>query len=297
MKLFSETIPFRKANFHCHTTESDGNLDPVSVVNFYKNAGYDILAITDHRKVTEISDESIANKLLLIPGIEIDYTLPGQAVHILGLGMKKEIASLWNRSGTPQEGIDLIRNLGGLAILAHPAWSLNTPAFIRSLTGLSGVEIWNSVSTLPLNADRADSSSLLDVTFASGGELLSLCANDDSHPYKEEAGTAATMVQAEDLTIDSVMAALSAGSFYATTGPQIHQIEIRNREEMIVNCSPAEIIIFYSDTPWVGGRSIIKSGMTEARYVIQKNDHFVRIEVRDANGRKAWSSPIRTGSA
>ncbi len=159
MKLFSDSLPFFKANFHCHTTESDGALDPASVIDFYKKAGYDILAITDHKKVTEISPD----QLLLIPGIEIDYTLPGQVAHILGLGIKKEMAALWNRSGTPQEGIDLIRSLGGLAVLAHPAWSLNTPAFMRSLTGLSGVEIWNSVSTLPLNADRADSSSLLDV--------------------------------------------------------------------------------------------------------------------------------------
>ncbi len=297
MKLFSDTMPFYKANFHCHSTESDGNLDPVSVVRFYKNAGYDILAITDHRKVTEIPGEKIPDDFLLIPGIEIDYTLPGQAVHILGLDMKKETGVLWNRSGTPQEGIDLIRSLGGLAVLAHPAWSLNTPAFMRSLTGLSGVEVWNSVSTLPLNADRADSSSLLDVTFASGGELLPFFANDDSHPYKEEAGVAATMVQAEDLTAESVKAALSAGRLYATTGPRIHQIEIHNQQEIIVHCSPAESVIFYSDTPWVAGRSVIKPGLTEARYLIQKNDHFVRIEVRDKDGRKAWSSPINVNQS
>ncbi len=289
MKLFSDSLPFFKANFHCHTTESDGALNPASVIGFYKKAGYDILAITDHRKVTEISTD----QLLLIPGIEIDYTLPGQVAHILGLSIKKEMTALWNRSGTPQEGIDLIRSLDGLAVLAHPAWSLNTPAFMRSLTGLSGVEIWNSVSTLPLNADRADSSSLLDVTFASGGELLPLFANDDSHPYREEAGAAATMVQAEELTRESVMAALAAGRLYATTGPQIHQIEVRDQQEIIIRCSPAESVIFYSDSPWVSGRSVIRPGLTECSYTIQKNDHFVRVEVRDANGRKAWSSPIR----
>ena len=116
MKMFSDSLPFYKANFHCHTTESDGKLDPASVVGFYKNAGYDILSITDHRTVTEFSGD----QLLLIPGIEIDYVLPGQWVHILGLGMKKEIASLWDRSGTPQEGIDLINRLGG----ESPYWPI-----------------------------------------------------------------------------------------------------------------------------------------------------------------------------
>jgi len=290
MKIFSDSLPFLKANFHCHTTESDGRLDPESAAGFYESAGYDVLAITDHRTVTLLPSN---DKLLLIPGIEIDYVLPGQWVHILGIGMDASAGGKWNRFGTPQEGIDLIRKLGGLAVLAHPAWSLNTPEFMRSLTGLSGVEIWNSVSTLPLNADRADSSSLLDVTWASGGELLPVYANDDSHPYKDEAGVAATMVQAEEKTVPAVMEALRLGHFYATTGPQIYQIENKNNQEIIVHCSPAESIIFYSDSPWVAGRTVIRSGMTECNYFIQKNDHFVRIEVRDAAGRKAWSSPMK----
>ena len=289
MKLFSDSLPFCKSNFHCHTTRSDGKLDPDSAVDFYRKAGYSILSVTDHRTVTEVHSD----RILLIPGIELDYVLPGQWVHLLGLGMKKEIETHWNRSGTPQEGIDLIRTLGGIAVLAHPAWSLNTPAFMKSLTGLSGVEMWNSVSTLPLNGDRADSSSLLDVTWASGGELLPVYANDDSHPYREEAGVAATMLQTEALTVPAVMEALRLGRFYATTGPEIRQIEIRDHREILVSCSPAESIIFYSDSPWSNGRVVIRSGMTECGYCIQDHDHFVRIEVRDAAGRKAWSSPIK----
>ena len=290
MKLFSDSLPFLKANFHCHTTMSDGRLDPESVAGFYEYAGYDVLAITDHRTVTMLP---ATNHLLLLPGIEIDYKLPGQWVHVLGLGMSPAITGLWNRFGTPQEGIDLIRKLGGLAVLAHPAWSMNTPEFMRSLTGLSGVEIWNSVSTLPLNGDRADSSSLLDVTWASGGELLPVFANDDSHQYQTEAGVAATMVQAKEKSIPAVMDALKSGRFYATTGPQIYQIENKNSQEIIVHCSPAESVIFYSDCPWAEGRAVIKPGMTECNYFVQKNDHFIRVEVRDSSGCKAWSAPMR----
>ena len=289
MKLFADNQPIYRANFHCHTTESDGKLTPEECVRFYADAGYDILAITDHRKVTETA----GGRLLLLPGIEIDYILPGQWVHILGLGMDKAITEKWDGEGTPQEGIDLIRALGGIAVLAHPAWSLNTPAFMRSLKGLSGVEIWNSVSTLPLNGERAESSSLLDVTWASGGELLPVYANDDSHPYQDEAGVASTMVQAEELTASTVMDALRAGRFYATTGPEIRQIENRDNREIIVQCSPAENVVFYSDCPWANGRAVIRHGIMECSYTVQPYDHFVRVEVKDADGRKAWSAPMK----
>jgi hypothetical protein len=287
MKLFSDSLPFFRANFHCHTTRSDGGLDPESAVGFYRNAGYDILSVTDHRTVTEAGGD----RPLLIPGIEIDYALPGQAVHILGLGMRREIGALWDRSGTPQDGINLIRSLGGIAVLAHPAWSLNTPAFIRSLSGLSGVEIWNSVSTLPLNGERADSSSLLDVTWASVGTLMPVFANDDSHAYRDEAGVAATMVQAEALTVAGILSALKAGRFYATQGPEIHDIEIEG-DRITVACSPVSRITFCSNLYWVDGRCRCGEGLTGETYRIQPGERFVRVQLTDADGRKAWSSPI-----
>ncbi len=291
MFLFSDSQPFFKANFHCHTTNSDGRLSPDECVKFYKDSGYDILAVTDHRTVTPPPAQA-AGRPLLIPGIEIDYLLPGQWVHVLGIGMDESIGRHWNRGGTPQEGIDLIRKLGGVAILAHPAWSLNTPAFISSLAGLSGVEIWNSVSTLPLNGERADSSTLLDVTWASGGQLLPVYANDDSHGYTFEAGVAATMVQAEELSVPAVMDALRSVRFYATTGPQIRRIEYDRGREVRVRCTPASAVVFYSDCPWAAGRVVTGEGITEAAYLVQKNDSFVRVEIRGEDGRKAWSAPI-----
>ena len=101
------------------------------------------------------------------------------------------------------------------------------------------------------------------------------------------------MIQAKELTVPAVMNALKAGHFYGTTGPLIHQIESRNNQEIIVHCSPAESVIFYSDSPWSPGRSVIKHDMTDCNYFVQKNEHFIRVEVRDSTGRKAWSAPIK----
>lgn len=289
MKYFSDVLPFLKANFHCHTTESDGRVSPDESMVLYRNAGYDILAITDHRRVT--LPAKVPEGLLLIPGIELDYRLPGQWVHLIGLGMSPSVGTEWNRSGTPQDGVDTVNRLGGVTLLAHPAWSLNTTELISSLKGICGVEIWNSVSTVPYNADRADSSAILDVTWASGGPLLPVFANDDVHFYGSDATVAATMVQAEKATVGSVLEALRAGRFYATLGPEIFQIE-KNGDTVSIRFSEAETVIFYSDLPWVSGRTRTGHAMTEAEYRFSPEERYVRVEIRDRAGRKAWSAPI-----
>lgn len=294
MKLFSDTLPFRKANFHCHTTCSDGQVTPEKCMEIYQNAGYDILAITDHRRLT--LPEKVPDGLMMIPGIELDFRLPTQWVHVLGLGMDEEIVTAWDSAGTPQQAVDTVNRLGGVAVLAHPQWSLNTPEFIASVRNLCGTEIWNSVSTVPYNADRADSSGLLDVTWSSFGGLMPVFANDDSHFYGSEMTVGATMVQPEEMTRKSVLDALRKGRFYATQGPRIHQIEVSD-STVSVRCSEAETIIFVSNTPWVGGRTRTGHSMTGSVYTVNPMDRYVRIEILDADGRKAWSAPIPVNPA
>ncbi len=307
MRYLDPVKPFLKCNFHCHTTCSDGLRTPEEAAQIYRDAGYDVLAITDHRKVTHPA--RVPEGLLTVPGIELDYMMPHQCAHVLGLGMKDEIAARWDPDGTPRQGVDEILRLGGQAILAHPAWSLNTPEFIASLKGICGAEIWNTVSTLPMNADRADSSSLLDVTSASYGVLLPVFANDDVHFYESDQTFAATMVQAEEKTVPGVLNALKAGRFYATLGPAVSLLEVADGEVRVC-CSEACAIIFYSNLFWVDGRSFTAGGytqsrgrhapdavFTEARYRIQPGDTFVRVEIRDRNGKKAWTAPIDVRAA
>lgn len=291
MKLFSDTLPFLKANFHTHTTCSDGRKTPADAMRTYRQAGYDVLAITDHRRVTVPDPAEVPEGLTLVAGVELDFMLPGQAVHILGLGVDASVTTRWDPAGTPQQAVEAIRSCGGEAVLAHPAWSMNTPQFMASLEGIIGTEIWNSVSTLPYNGDRADSSSLIDVTAASTGRLLPVFANDDTHFYGREFARGATMVQAEDHTAAAVMDALRAGRFYATQGPQIRQIEYE-RGQVKVDCSEAEAVIFYSARPWSEFRVSGGPHVTRAVYNVSREDRFVRVQVIDDQGRSAWSSPF-----
>jgi len=284
-----------RANFHTHTTGSDGKRTPAEAMALYREAGYDVLAITDHRKLTVPDD--VPEGLLTVPGIELDYLLPGQAVHLVGLGVDETAATQWDRGGTPQQGIDLIHSAGGVCVLAHPAWSMNDPAFMASLTGVEGVEIWNSASTLPTNAVRADSSSLLDTLWSNyPGTLLPVYANDDTHNYGAELCAGWNMVQADELTVPAVLSALREGRLYATQGPTFGLVEVEDGK-VRVTCSPCSTIIFCSNSPWVSWRVISGEGLTEAEYTVTGRDRFVRVHLIDAEGRSAWSRPFAVSKA
>ena len=290
MLLIDGSKPHYKANLHNHTTNSDGRYSPLESMRAYREAGYDILAITDHRKVTV--PEKVPQGLLTVPGIELDYMLPGQAVHLLGLGVSSEIAGRWDRGGSPQQGVDDILACGGLCVLAHPAWSLNDPATMASLRGVSATEIWNSVSDVPYNAARPDSSSLLDTLWSNYPDsLMTALASDDTHFYGSEFARGWTMIEAESLTVPAVLDAIRRGKTYATQGPDIQRLEVTD-SDIRVTCTPADTIIFYSNTPWVSGRAHCEKGQTEAAYTPAKSDRFVRVQIIDSEGRSAWSNPI-----
>lgn len=294
MNLFREGKRFYKGNLHCHTTMSDGNRSPEEVITIYRELGHDFLAITDHRRLS--AQSHFVDGMLLLPGIEVDFMLPCEALHLIGIGMDAayELSKAYRQG--PQAAIDSIRKHHGRAILAHPAWSLNTLATLSALRGITAAEIYNSVSTFPWNGDRADSSGILDIS-ATHGSPYCFVASDDSHRYEGEAGRSFTMVQADELTQDALLSAMDAGWFYASQGPLFEQVSVDD-DLVTVRCSPVETVIFYSNLIWAEGRCVTRSGLTEATYDLRSNsgETFIRCQLIDRDGKSAWSNPIMLSS-
>ena len=289
MLLFDERLPFFKGNTHMHTTRSDGRLSPQDAIARYARAGYDFVALTDHRTV---SPERTEQGVLVLSGVELDYRLDVQVVHITGLGLREPFdARAACQPGTgPEDGIAAIRAAGGRAILAHPAWSLNTLSVLPRLRGVSALEIFNSVSQSPWNGDRAESASFSDLASTAGAYLPVVCA-DDAHFYDGDECQAFICVNAPACTREALLDALDAGRFYASRGPRIEQVEVASGR-VVVRTSPARRVIFYSNLVWTDGRCVQGSGMREAAYALQRGERFVRVEVVDDAGRKAYLSPI-----
>lgn len=289
--LVDPALPQWKGNFHCHSTESDGRLPPDEVVKKYRDAGYDFLAITDHRKITRLPQTQ--EKPLLIPGIELDYIIfrrHRQAVHIVGVGPEKDVMAFPGVMDTPQKGIDCILAAGGRAIFAHPAWSLNDPEVIEEMRGLSAVEVYNHMSDDPWNGRRGDSSQVLDLCCADGC-CLPFVAGDDAHEYNGDECHSALIVSAGELTRSAVLDALDRGRVYASQGPRILAMGIQD-DELILRCTEAEQIIFNSNLLYRRDRVLRGRGLTEARFPLRETESFIRVEITDAAGGRAWSSPV-----
>lgn len=289
MKRRNEGVWLR-GNLHMHTSRSDGRLSYEAALALYERAGYDFIAVTDHWILSEAG--STPGGMMLLPGCEynVGATVQEGVYHIVGVGMEREPAlSRFDTALNVQGLIDAIRAAGGLAILAHPAWSLNSAEEVRRLHGLCGTEIYNTTSGFPMNA-RPYSGLFVD-QLASLGMLLPCMAADDAHQYGQDVLGGWLMVHARERSPQAVMEALTAGDFYATQGPSISMTIHAGVAQ--VTCSPAERIVFYSDAIWSPERVCTGRNVTQAVYHLQPHETFLRAEVIDSDGRCAYTSPVR----
>ncbi len=77
------------ADLHCHSTVSDGTLDPETLAERAKTRGVELWALTDHDEVGGQQRASSAARALGLPylsGVEISVTFCNLTVHIVGLG-------------------------------------------------------------------------------------------------------------------------------------------------------------------------------------------------------------------
>jgi hypothetical protein len=287
MELFNNSDRWFKGNLHTHTTISDGHVSPEECIKRYKSGGYDFIAITDHRRFYK---GGLKDNFLILSGTEFHHNDfdTKRAYHIVGIGIEKEIFT--DDSFIPQQLIDMINAEDGIAIVAHPAWSLLTHDDLLNLHGYAGIEVWNTVSEA--YGARGDSSDYVDILGSKGRRTWAF-ASDDTHFYKEDLFGGYMMVNSRSLDRDSILDALKNGRFYCSQGPVIKQITVENGCIM-VETSPAVRISFLSDTFYCEDRVVkSKDGLvTEASYEIKPSDSYVRVEFVDRNGKKAWSQVI-----
>lgn len=272
-----------KVGLHIHTTLSDGKLTPREVIDRYRAGGYDAIALTDHWHYGPGGQD---DGMLILSGCE--YNLGSNAdddvMHIVGFGMAQQPDL--SKEDSRQQIVDGINACGGIAVLAHPAWSMNTLADAQALTGIDFTEVYNAVSEAHQSI-RPNSEYFVDLC-ANVGIYFGLLATDDAHYYDgsdDQKGW--VMVNAAELSREAILEALRAGHYYATQGPELYVKREGNR--FIVDCSPCTYVAAMSNSTWTSGRVLRGENITCFEYEPKERERWIRIQACDSAGKLAWS--------
>jgi len=284
---FEGTGAWYRANLHAHTTASDGDLPPKEAARFYRRAGYDVLAITDHDTVTQIGADLPG--LLLLNGVELaaGRSKQGTRFHIVGLDVRTP--GPWTpRAESAQGAIDALREDGGIVFVAHPYWSGLMADDISGVTGAFAVEVYNTGCDLEIL--RGFSMVHWDDLLTLGKEYGAL-AVDDGHRGAVDHGLGWTMIRAEELTPAAIREALLRGRYYASTGPKLLDVRI-DGGTVSVKTAPVRSIALVSE-PGIGARAHARSGgtITSAEFEVPRA-RYGRVEAMDRDGKIAWSNPL-----
>lgn len=295
-------VHWYKGNLHSHSIDSDGDSPPYELVAWYKRNGYHFLAITDHNTLTDPApfDTNPNDNFLLVGAEEITNA---RTVHVNAIGISRVIPPRTGDSVTAllQASIDAVREQGGVPLINHPnfLWAF-TAAEMKPLKRAGLLEIASGHPIVNHAGDgRVPSTEQMWDELLSAGMRIFGAAVDDSHHFREEfnaaranPGRAWIVVRAPALTRDAIVAALDAGEFYASTGPELRDIR-HEGNTLAVEIAPSTggrryRVDFIGD----GGRVLATSHENPARYTLTGSESYVRARVEDSNGLRAWTQPL-----
>ncbi len=320
-----------KANLHMHTTASDGRMTPEETKAAYKAKGYSIVAFTDHEVIVDqqaLRDENFLpiTSYETAIGEEWESGVPnGKKTYHINLYAKTEgqvlspvfrEAGIWKNIEHIKEyitdemrqidyphvyGVEQVNELirvankaGFLVSYNHPVWSLQNYSDYAELKGLWGVEVHNTGCARMGYPDTVQP--FEDLLRA--GERVYPLATDDAH-CEEDCFGGWLMVCADALEYGAVMAALENGNFYASTGPEIHEISIEDGV-LHVECSPAASVfvsterrdckrVVAKDEPLISADFDLNKYFADGQIGNRRWDSYVRVTVIDDKGKQAWS--------
>jgi hypothetical protein len=293
------TARWYRGNLHTHTTNSDGDSPPAVVVAWYRDAGYDFLALTDHDVLTDPEGlRDAAGPMTLIRGEEVS----SGDIHVNGLGIREQIKPAFRDSvrATLQDNVDAIRATGGVPSVNHPnfRWQV-TPADLAALRDVRLFEIHNAgpeVSNMGGRAGFPSVETTWDQLLTADHRMLGV-AVDDAHEFQvwgrlySNPGRAWMCIKAEHATPAELLEALEAGACYASTGVTLGDVAAGGGE-LALEIVPQWALHYRTSFIGEGGRVLdVQEGLSP-RYRLSPTDRYVRARVDDSDGLTAWTQPL-----
>lgn len=295
---------FFRGNIHCHSTASDGVLEPTDVVAAYRNAGYDFVVLTDHFEVEHgwrVTDTRGDRQpgFTTVLGAELSSGPWDQrdVVWINAIGLPADFAA--PAFGNHVEAIHRAADLGAFLVLLHPGLN-NLPLDLAPagslLSAIDAVEVYthSMATTWP---DHAQGHHLADGLLERGARV-NLAAADDAHfKHPSDRFGGWLEVRAAALDPDALVRALKRGEYYSTQGPKLHGIAV-DGDAVWVSCTEARAIVLSGGGDrWQGAQQAVAPPgsdlLTEATLPVGPfHGSYCRVTIVGPDGRRAWSNPL-----
>ncbi|MCW2946328.1 MAG: phosphoesterase domain protein [Actinoallomurus sp.] len=201
-----------RGDSHLHTVYSDGKRLPSEVATGARAAGLDFMISTDHNTSSShgIWGQYAGPDLLVITGEEIT-TRNG---HWLALGLPPGSWIDWryrSRDDAFSRFAKQVHRLGGLVVPAHPYCPYVACQWKFGYDGADAVEVWNGPWTYDDESAVDTWDARLGEAMRTGKDWLPAMGNSDAHSAPQVIGLPQTVVNADDLTRDSILAGIRAG--------------------------------------------------------------------------------------
>lgn len=300
---YAQEYKWYKGNLHTHTNLSDGDEHPRRVVNWYKDHNYNFLVISDHNILVETKymDTDKDDDFLLIPGEEVTGSFERRPVHLNGININKLVPVQQGSSvgNMVQNNVDAIHEAGGIAMLNHPTWRKAISAKdVLNVKGCELLEVYNMTETNNFAAGGAPSMEMFWDSLLSNNIIIYGTATDDAHNFIGEfssrslhhPGRGWVYVRANELTADAITSALKNGDFYASTGVEIKNITITDKEYKL---EIAASQWFYYSTFFIGkdGKVLKEDYSSTPSYQFKGDELYVRAKIFCSTGAYAITQP------
>lgn len=299
-----------KANFHTHTTQSDGRFVPSDAIDWYHAHLYEVLAITDHNRVTypwtgltDLEPSDGAKKRLAEGKLESDDLTyenrdPEQLdmVAIQGNEMSRHhhMGSFFNDhggTGDIDSSLTAIGEKDGIAMLFHPRRYERTldwyTTLYKTYPHLIGQEIYNQGDRY---VDRAGGHrALWDSIMTDLGEDRPVWgfSNDDMHTSPQY-GRNWNLLLLPEITPDEVRRGMTDGLVLFVYAPDGHGgVEPPTVEKISVDGKAGTISIAavnYATIEWVSEGKIVHQGDSIDLNEVPEVGGYVRAMIRGEGG-------------
>lgn len=317
--LLDESMPFYKANMHCHSTNSDGKMTPEQLKAHYMENGYHIIAFTDHEHLLDNSHLNEEGFLALtaceiaireIAGVSSGKKRDMKVCHLnlyakdphnvdtpcystkedhfLNHAILNKIVQtapdyerIYSHEGV-SEIIAEANRRGFLVSYNHPRWSLESARDYLGYEGLWAMEIYNHASCVE---GYPDYNVQAYEDFLRDGKRIGCIMGDDNHEMSTTVG-GATYFNAPTLSYDAIVDAMIHHRFYCSQGPVIHSLAVSGRVATI-EFSGADTVILSPRGRGVQKKVFEDEGRHKATFEFKKDDGYIRFDLVSCGGKRA----------